>query len=591
MAEVVKMPKMSDTMTEGVIAKWHKKVGDKVKSGDLMAEIETDKATMDFESYQEGTLLYIGAQEGSAAPVDSVIAVIGAEGEDYKAALESAGNEAPAAAAPEAKAEEPAKSTAKPEEATAPAEVPAAAEASESEDGSDPDAAAAAVGATIIRMPLLSDTMTEGVIAEWHKKVGDKVKSDDALADVETDKATMEVVGYAEGTLLYIGVEKGQAAKVNGIIAIVGKEGTDVAPLLKSGSAPKAAAKHADASANATASKDAAATKETAASEDTSAEATAPKQEVQSDSSSRVKASPLARKIAKDKGIDIEQVKGSAEGGRIVKKDIEGFTPSTKQVTETAPASSASAPSAEKPALTGSTAVTIPQFIGEEKYTEKPVSQMRKVIAKRLSESLFTSPHFYLTMAIDMDSAIQARNKINEFASVKISFNDIVLKAVAIGLKQHPNVNSSWLGDKIRYNEHINIGVAVAVEDGLLVPVVRFADGKSLSHISAEVKDFAQRAKAKKLQPSDWEGSTFTISNLGMFGIDEFTAIINPPDACILAVGGISQVPVVKNGQVVPGNVMKVTLSCDHRVVDGATGAAFLQTLKALLEEPVRLLV
>ncbi|MES3016889.1 MAG: pyruvate dehydrogenase complex dihydrolipoamide acetyltransferase [Bacteroidota bacterium] len=578
MAEVVKMPKMSDTMTEGVIAKWHKKVGDKVKSGDLMAEVETDKATMDFESYQEGTLLYIGAEEGAAAPVDSVIAVIGAEGEDYKAALEGASSEAPAA-----KTEAPAKQVDKPEEAEKPAKASADKEESTAKaeevasDDSDPDAAAAAVGATVIRMPLLSDTMTEGVIAEWHKKVGDKVKSDDALADVETDKATMEVVGYAEGTLLYIGVEKGQAAKVNGIIAIVGKEGTDVAPLLKGGTAPKTAVKSAEPAAPA---------EKAPATEEASAESS--KQEVHSDSSSRVKASPLARKIAKDKGIDIEQVKGSAEGGRIVKKDIEGFTPSTKQVAEAAPAS---APTAEKPASTGSTAVTIPQFIGEEKYTEKPVSQMRKVIAKRLSESLFTAPHFYLTMAIDMDSAMQARAKINEFASVKISFNDIVLKAVAIALKQHPNVNSSWLGDKIRYNEHVNIGVAVAVEDGLLVPVVRFADGKSLSHISAEVKDFAQRAKTKKLQPSDWEGSTFTISNLGMFGIDEFTAIINPPDACILAVGGISQVPVVKNGQVVPGNVMKVTLSCDHRVVDGATGSAFLQTLKSLLEEPVRLLV
>lgn len=596
MAEVVKMPKMSDTMTEGVIAKWHKKVGDKVKSGDLMAEVETDKATMDFESYQEGTLLYIGAEEGSAAPVDSVIAVIGAEGEDYKAALEGASSETPAA-----KTEEPAKQADKPEEAEKQAKAPAdkeeptaktqepaksAAKPEEAEaDDADPDAAAAAVGATVIRMPLLSDTMTEGVIAEWHKKVGDKVKSDDALADVETDKATMEVVGYAEGTLLYIGVEKGQAAKVNGIIAIVGKEGTDVAPLLKGGTGPKAAAKPAESSEKTPVSEKAADTNETA--KDSSDEATAPR-EVHSDSSSRVKASPLARKIAKEKGIDIEQVKGSAEGGRIVKKDIEGFTPSTKQVAQAAPAS---APTPDKPASTGSTAVTIPQFIGEEKYSEKPVSQMRKVIAKRLSESLFTAPHFYLTMAIDMDSAIQARNKINEFASVKISFNDIVLKAVAIALKQHPNVNSSWLGDKIRYNEHVNIGVAVAVEDGLLVPVVRFADGKSLSHISAEVKDFAQRAKAKKLQPSDWEGSTFTISNLGMFGIDEFTAIINPPDACILAVGGISQVPVVKNGQVVPGNVMKVTLSCDHRVVDGATGSAFLQTLKSLLEEPVRLLV
>ncbi len=580
MAEVVKMPKMSDTMTEGVIAKWHKKVGDKVKSGDLMAEIETDKATMDFESYQEGTLLYIGAQEGSAAPVDSVIAVIGSEGEDYKAALEGAASEVPAA-----KSESPEKAPAKIEETaddSPKTEDPKASDENiPDEASSDPDAAASAAGATIIRMPLLSDTMTEGVIAEWHKKVGDKVKSDDALADVETDKATMEVVGYAEGTLLYIGVEKGQAAKVNGIIAIVGKEGTDVAPMLKSGSAPKAAG----------------ASDKTSAPEEvknTSSESAGEKkderQEIQSDSTSRVKASPLARKIAKDKGINIEEVKGSAEGGRIVKKDIEGFTPSTQKIAESAPAAT-STPSASKTELTGSSAVTIPQFIGEEKYTEKPVSQMRKVIAKRLAESLFTAPHFYLTMAIDMDSAIQARNKINEFASVKISFNDIVLKAVAIALKQHPHVNSSWLGDKIRYNEHINIGVAVAVEDGLLVPVVRFADGKSLSHISAEVKDFAQRAKTKKLQPSDWEGSTFTISNLGMFGIDEFTAIINPPDACILAVGGISQVPVVKDGQIVPGNVMKVTLSCDHRVVDGATGSAFLQTLKSLLEEPVRLLV
>ena len=566
-------------MTEGVIAKWHKKVGDKVKSGDLMAEIETDKATMDFESYQEGILLYIGAQEGAAAPVDSVIAVIGVEGEDYKAALDGAASEVPPGENTDT-GEAPAVSE-------KPVETPPEAEESKltteevaDESSSDPDAAAAAAGATIIRMPLLSDTMTEGVIAEWHKKVGDKVKSDDALADVETDKATMEVVGYAEGTLLYIGVEKGQAAKVNGIIAIVGKEGTDVAPLLKSGTAPKAA----------DVAKTAASAESKAPSEASSNEQKPAEQEIQSDSSSRIKASPLARKIAKDKGINIEEVKGSAEGGRIVKKDIEGFTPSTQKRAEAAPAVS-SAPVASGSESSGSAAVSIPQFIGEEKYTEKPVSQMRKIIAKRLAESLFTAPHFYLTMAIDMDSAIQARNKINEFASVKISFNDIVLKAVAVALKQHPNVNSSWLGDKIRYNEHINIGVAVAVEDGLLVPVVRFADGKSLSHISAEVKDFAQRAKTKKLLPADWEGSTFTISNLGMFGIDEFTAIINPPDACILAVGGISQVPVVKNGQIVPGNVMKVTLSCDHRVVDGATGSAFLQTLKALLEEPVRLLV
>jgi pyruvate dehydrogenase E2 component (dihydrolipoamide acetyltransferase) len=549
MAEVVKMPKMSDTMTEGVIAKWHKKVGDKISSGELVAEIETDKATMDFESFQEGTLLYIGAQEGEAAPVDSVIAILGQAGEDFQSLLSGAST--PVASAPESKSAE-----------SKPAEVVVATE----EVSGNSDADADAMGATIIRMPLLSDTMTEGVIAAWHKKVGDKVKSDDSLADVETDKATMEVIGYADGTLLYVGVEKGQAAKVNDIIAIVGKEGTDVSALLKSGSKPKAVAV-------------------VAAVEKPAAAAVVESVQVvhtDSDSSSRLKASPLARKIAKDKGIDLAQVKGSAEGGRIVKKDIEGFTPSAVKSIAAAPAESKAAEVAALP---------VPQFTGVEKYTEKPVSQMRKVIAKRLSESLFTAPHFYLTMSIDMDSAMQARAKINEFASVKISFNDIVLKAVAVALKQHPNVNSSWLEDKIRYNEHVNIGVAVAVEDGLLVPVVRFADGKSLSHISAEVKDFALRAKTKKLQPQDWEGSTFTISNLGMFGIDEFTAIINPPDACILAVGGIQQVPVVKNGAVVPGNVMKVTLSCDHRVVDGATGSAFLQTLKALLEEPVRLLV
>ena len=547
MAEVVKMPKMSDTMTEGVIAKWHKKVGDKISSGELVAEIETDKATMDFESFQEGTLLYIGAQEGEAAPVDSVIAILGQAGEDFQSLLSGAST--PVASAPEAKSAE-----------SKPAEVVVATE----EVSGNSDADAEAMGATIIRMPLLSDTMTEGVIAAWHKKVGDKVKSDDSLADVETDKATMEVIGYADGTLLYVGVEKGQAAKVNDIIAIVGKEGTDVSALLKSGSKPKVVAAV------------------VAAVEKPAAVESVQVVHTDSDSSSRLKASPLARKIAKDKGIDLAQVKGSAEGGRIVKKDIEGFTPSAVKSIAAAPAESKAAEVAALP---------VPQFTGVEKYTEKPVSQMRKVIAKRLSESLFTAPHFYLTMSIDMDSAMQARAKINEFASVKISFNDIVLKAVAVALKQHPNVNSSWLEDKIRYNEHVNIGVAVAVEDGLLVPVVRFADGKSLSHISAEVKDFALRAKTKKLQPQDWEGSTFTISNLGMFGIDEFTAIINPPDACILAVGGIQQVPVVKNGAVVPGNVMKVTLSCDHRVVDGATGSAFLQTLKALLEEPVRLLV
>ncbi|WP_158828840.1 dihydrolipoamide acetyltransferase family protein [Mucilaginibacter lacusdianchii] len=561
MAEVVKMPKMSDTMTEGVIAKWHKKVGDKVKSGDLLAEVETDKATMDFESYQEGTLLYIGAEEGSAAPVDSVIAVIGNDGEDYKAALEGAGSNAPAA-----KEEKPA---AQAESAPAATPAPAAATAVDTSN----------IPAAVIRMPLLSDTMTEGIINKWNFKVGDKVKADDSLADVDTDKATMEVVGYEDGTLLYIGVQEGEAAKVNDIIAIVGKEGTDVTPLLQGGGSAPAASS-------------APAAEET---KPATEEAAAPQGSTADDS--RVKASPLARKIAQDKGINLNDVKGSAEGGRIVRKDVESFTPSAKSaaqptasLSEVQAEEAASAKAKEGAAKAGPT-ITLAPFVGEEKFTEKPVTQMRKVIAKRLSESLFTAPHFFVTVSIDMDAAIVARTKMNDVSPVKISFNDLVVKACAVALKQHPAINSSWLGDKIRFNEHVNIGIAVAVDEGLLVPVVRFADGKSLSRISAEVKEFAKKAKDKKLQPADWEGSTFTISNLGMFGVDEFTAIINSPDSCILAVAGIQQVPVVKNGAVVPGNVMKVTLSADHRTVDGATAASFLQTVKSLLEEPVRLLI
>jgi pyruvate dehydrogenase E2 component (dihydrolipoamide acetyltransferase) len=571
MAEVVKMPKMSDTMTEGVLAKWHKKVGDKVKSGDVLAEIETDKATMDFESYQDGTVLFIGVEEGKAVPVDAVIAVLGAEGEDYKAALAGAA-EVPAEKKEEAPREEQpeaAKGKApKVAEDKKPQEV---AEAKQKVDKTS-------IPATVIRMPALSDTMTEGVINKWNFKVGDTVKSDDSLADVETDKATMEVVGYEAGTLLYIGPKEGEAAPVNGIIAIVGKAGTDITPLLQDDEAP--AAKAAE-----------------------TAEAPAPAEETLSDSptegspedDSRIKASPLARKIAKDKGINLNDVKGSAEGGRIVKKDVEAYVPAAKvavessssttaTATQTAPATTTAAPAAPKPA-------PLPAYTGEEKYTERAVSQMRKAISRRLSESLFTAPHFYVTMSIDMDESIKARTRINEVAPVKISFNDFVLKACAVALKQHPAINSSFMGDTIRTNEHVHIGVAVAVDEGLLVPVIKFADGKSMSRISAEVKDFAAKAKSKKLQPNEMEGSTFTISNLGMFGVDEFTAIINTPNACILAVSGIQQVPVVKNGAVIPGNVMKVTLSCDHRVVDGATGAAFLQTLKSLLEEPVRLLI
>jgi len=560
MAEVIKMPKMSDTMTEGVLAKWHKKVGDKVKSGDVLAEIETDKATMDFESYQDGTLLYIGVEEGKAVPVDALIAIIGKEGEDYKALLEAPQAPKEGAEAPAAEAETaPAPTAVEEKKPTAPVEA-------------KPKVDLSSIPAVVIRMPALSDTMTEGVINKWNFKVGDKVKSDDSLADVETDKATMEVVGYEEGTLLYIGPKEGEAAPVNGIIAIVGKAGTDITPLLQDNAAPAAQA----------ATDSAPAAEATAATE---AESDGPS----TADDSRIKASPLARKIAKEKGINLNDVKGSAEGGRIIKKDIEEYVPAAKPAAAPAAGAPAAATAAAAPAA--KPAPVIASYTGEEKFTEKPVSQMRKAISRRLSESLFTAPHFYVTMSIDMDQAIAARTRINEVAPVKISFNDFVLKACAVALKQHPAINSSFLGDKIRFNEHVHIGVAVAVDEGLLVPVIKYADGKSLSAISVEVKDFAGKAKSKKLQPNEMEGSTFTISNLGMFGVDEFTAIINTPNACILAVSGIQQVPVVKNGAVVPGNVMKVTLSCDHRVVDGATGSAFLQTLKSMLEEPVRLLI
>jgi pyruvate dehydrogenase E2 component (dihydrolipoamide acetyltransferase) len=543
MAEVIKMPKMSDTMTEGVLAKWHKKVGDKVKAGDVLAEIETDKATMDFESFQEGTILYIGLEEGKAVPVDEIIAVIGDEGEDYKAAIA---------------ADQP-----KTENTSAAVEN---IEKKEPETASVVSVDTSNIPAMVIRMPALSDTMTEGVINKWNFKIGDTVKADDSLADVETDKATMEVVGYEDGTLLYLSVKEGEAVPVNGIIAIVGKAGTDVSALLNQTveSSVKPDAVVAD-------------TKSAEAKE------TISEKPVSLDDS-RVKASPLARKIAQDKGINLNDVTGSADGGRIVKKDIEAYTPSAKQEATQPTPESADAPKPLAPAP------VIPQYIGEERFTEKPVSQMRKAISRSLAESLFTAPHFYLNITVDMDGAMAARTQINEVAAVKVSFNDIVIKAVAIALKQHPAVNSSFRGDKIRFNEHANIGVAMAIEDGLLVPVVRFADGKSLSHISAEVKDFAQKAKAKKLQPKDWEGSTFTVSNLGMFGIDDFTSIINTPDGAILSVGAIQQVPVVKNGAVVPGNIMRLSLGCDHRVIDGATGAKFLQTLKGLLEQPIKLL-
>ena len=408
--------------------------------------------------------------------------------------------------------------------------------------------------AEIVKMPKLSDTMEEGVVSKWHKKVGDKVKSGDLLAEIETDKATMDFESFQDGVVLYIGVEEGKGAPVDSILCILGKEGEEYASLLSGAAAPSPAAKEEPAPSAPVAVASAPAEVTSVSSDD-----------------ARTKASPLAKKIASEKGIDLNQVSGSGDGGRIVKRDIENFSPAASASSSKSTAASAS--------------------VGVESYTEENVSQMRKVIARRLAESKFSAPHFYLTIAVDMDNAMAARSSMNAGGDVKISFNDFVVKAASMALRKHPTINSSWLGDKIRHNHHVNIGVAMAVEDGLLVPVVRFADNKSLAQISTEVKEYSVKAKSKKLQPHDWEGNTFTISNLGMFDIEEFTAIINPPDACILAVGSIKQIPVVKNGAVVPGNVMKLTLSCDHRVVDGASGAAFLKTLKDYLEQPVLMLV
>ena len=423
--------------------------------------------------------------------------------------------------------------------------------------------------AEIIRMPKMSDTMEEGVIASWLKKVGDEIKSGDILAEVETDKATMELESYDDGVLLHIGVKDGDSVPVDGVIAIIGEKGEDVNEILKDIENDTSSVDNIEEVNETPIEKEIEVKVETPA----PAPAPAPEEKNISSNDERIKASPLAKKLADEKGIDLSNISGSGDGGRIIRKDIEeykGIPAKTAEVQKE---------------------IKLPQIHSEESFEEIPVTQMRKTISKRLAESKFSAPHFYLTMEIDMDNCIEGRKKINESSEVKISFNDIILKACAVALRKHPMVNSSYLTDKIRINHHVHIGVAVAVDEGLLVPVIRFADNKSLSHISAEVKSLAKRAKDKQLQPSDWEGNTFTISNLGMFGISEFTAIINPNDSCILAVGGIKSTPVVKNGEIVPGNIMKLTLSCDHRLVDGATGAAFLQTLKELIEDPIKILV
>ncbi len=587
MAEEILMPRLSDTMTEGVIASWHKKVGDAVKKGEVLAEIETDKATMELESYKDGTLLHVGAGDGGKLQVNDLLAIIGNQGEDVSSLLSKHnGSSGANDAQPATNAQPP-----QPQK-EAPASQPAEPSAP-SKDYSKME--------EVVLMPRLSDTMTEGVIASWQKNVGDDVKKGEVLAEIETDKATMELESYKDGKLLFQGAKPGEKVQVNDLLAIIGKDGLNVNDIvngLKGGGQPAPAAgtdQHAGALDSSPKSEadtqkgdgDVAPANpqvqnpQVAQTQPPPATNGQPAQPQQTIDGGRIFASPLAKKLAEEKGIDLKAVKGSGDNGRITKTDIENFKPQAQ------PASSQPAVVSNQPAAQQLTTSNQPSA----SFEEVPVSQMRKTIARRLSESLFTAPHFYITMTIDMDAAITARTRINELGKVKISFNDIVLKAVAVALTQHSKINSSWLGDKIRINHNVNIGVAVAVDEGLLVPVVRNADTKPLSQISKEVKDYAQKAKDKKLQPSDWEGSTFTISNLGMFGVDEFTAIINPPDACILAIGGISQVPVVKDGAVVPGNIMKVTLSCDHRVVDGATGAAFLQTVKSLLEEPLRMLL
>ena len=551
MAIKVTMPRFRDTMTEGTVATWLKKVGDKISEGDILAEIETDKATMEFESFNEGTLLHIGIQAGETAPVDSLLAIIGNEGEDISALL--AGGDAPAASS---EASEPKADAAPAAEAKTETAAPAKA------------ATELPKGVVVVTMPRLSDTMTEGTVATWLKKVGDAVAEGDILAEIETDKATMEFESFNEGTLLYIGIQEGNTAPVDSLLAIIGPAGTDISGIADNYTA------------GGTTTASAPATEEKAA--PAAEKAT---EAVAETSNGRILASPLAKKIASDKGIQLNQVKGSGENGRIVKSDIENFTPSAQAqpaatTTTAAPKAETAAPAAPK--------VFVPA--GEVFTEEIKNSQMRKIIAKRLAESLFTAPHYNLVIEVSMDEAMASRATINTVPDTKVSFNDMVIKACALALKKHPKINSQWKEDAIIINHHVNIGVAVAVEDGLVVPVLKFTDAMSLSQIGASVRDLAGRAKNKKLGPQEMEGSTFTVSNLGMFGITEFNSIINQPNSAILSVGAIVEKPVVKNGQIVVGNTMMLSLACDHRTIDGATGAQFLQTLKQYIESPVTML-
>lgn len=540
MAQVITMPRLSDTMTDGTVATWIKKVGDKINEGDILAEIETDKATMEFESFYSGTLLHIGIQEGETAPVDSVLAIIGEEGEDISTLLKGE------------------TSTEKVEQK----EIEATPQENKVEDKKASSNFVMPEGVKVVTMPRLSDTMTDGTVASWIKKVGDKVNEGDILAEIETDKATMEFESFNSGTLLYIGVQEGESAPVDSILAIIGNQGTDVSEVVANYGKETSKTE----------------TKSETVSAEPQKENTTTTSEKPVDTKGRIFASPLAKKIAEDKGIDLSQVKGTGENGRITKSDVENYTPSAQ--------ANLSSVASESAKTTTQSIVAV----GQEASQEVKNSQMRKVIAKRLSESKYTAPHYYLNIEVNMDNAIVSRATINSIPDTKVSFNDMVIKAVAMALKKHPKVNSQWKDDATIIHNHVHIGVAVAVEDGLVVPVVKFADSLTLSQIGASVKDLAIRSRNKKIQPSEMEGSTFTISNLGMFGIESFTSIINQPNSAILSVGAIVEKPVVKNGQIAVGNTMMLTLACDHRTVDGATGAEFLQTLRKYIENPVTML-
>jgi len=552
MAIVVNMPRLSDTMEEGTVAAWLKKVGDKIEEGDILAEIETDKATMEFESFNEGTLLHIGIQEGETTKVDELLAIIGDEGEDISEILKGG-----ASASAETKKEDIKESL----------EQASTEEDSKEETSQDQDTESAEdlpEGVIVVTMPRLSDTMEEGTVATWLKKVGDKVEEGDILAEIETDKATMEFESFQSGTLLEIGLQEGESAKVDALLAIIGPEGTDVSGVASSfSSTPTAVKKEAP---KGEAKKEP--KKEISSTSSSSSTKKSPPAPTPVTENGRLYVSPLAKKLAEEKGINLTKIQGSGENGRIVKRDIENYEPATG-------------------------AASVGKFVpsGQENFDDIDNSQMRKAIAKALTNSKFSAPHYYLSVEFDMENAMAFRTQFNSIPDTKISYNDIVVKACALALKQHPQVNSQWFADKMRLNNHVHVGVAVAVPDGLVVPVVRFANEQTLPQIGAAVKDLAGKARNKKLTPDEMQGSTFTVSNLGMFGIDTFTSIINQPNSAILSVGNIVEKPVVKNGQIVVGNTMKLSLACDHRTVDGATGAQFLQTLKGYIENPVTMLV